>query len=361
MSDRRLPRAVRRRIERRNETDLGKQFCFLGGSAGAPPAVNPELAQAGTQLGQNAADSLQTFKTQIMPGETAAANQAITAGDAAGAKTAADARRIQLAQSVLAQSTQQRTTDAVNAQNQIGGLQAQTAQGFNAAASGGIPVAQEMNQQALNFNSDAYQQSQAAAAMGDQNTMFANSQRAQQMQQQAAGINPTSGAFAGQANAAQTMEAANTAAAGTRARQAAQQMGWNLNSSALSADVGLAGAGTGAAQSASNAYSAGQNANVLGNQTASGINQAALGASSVGFNTTLATGQNAANMYGSMGNTVSQAYGGANSALGAEAGAGAQAGNLAMQGYQSQVQQGEANAQGTGAMVGTVAAVAIAL
>lgn len=188
------------------------------------------------------------------------------------------------------------------------------------------PLQDQLLQEARQYSAESEQARQASQAIGDIRGQFANAQSQNAMQLASYGINPTSGRFAGMANANQVMEAATGAAAATRARSAAEQLGWAKR-------MDVQGLGSGLAGSQSTAMGLGLNA---GSQS-------------------LASGMTGMNAYGQLGNSVSQGIGGAMQGWQG-------VGNLGVQSYNTQVnawgQQQQANAANNAAMGSTIGALA---
>ena len=144
------------------------------------------------------------------------------------------------------------------------------------------PLQDQLLQEAKDYDTEGNFQRQATMAMGDVEDQFSAARESQKRQMQAYGINPTSGAYQGQSNATDIMSAATKAGAATKARTAAEQLGW-----AKKMDVQGLGAG------------------LAGNQaTSTGI---ALQAG----NSALNAGAQGIAAMGAMGNSLAQGYGGA--------------------------------------------------
>lgn len=101
------------------------------------------------------------------------------------------------------------------------------------------PMQDQMVEDATNYNTEGEQERQAALAMGDVNDAFNNQRKQQEMQMASYGINPTSGRFQGATNANGAMQAAAGAAAATKARTAAEQLGWAKRMDAIGLGMGL--------------------------------------------------------------------------------------------------------------------------
>lgn len=188
------------------------------------------------------------------------------------------------------------------------------------------PLQDQMIQEAKQYSAEGEQARQGALAIGDVRSQFANTKLQNDMQMASYGINPTSGRFAGMANANQVMEAATGAAAATKARSAAEQLGWAKRMDAIGLGQGLPG---------NQATSVGLGLNAGTSSLASGM-----------------TGMNA---YGMLGNSVNQGIQG--SMQGWQG-----VGNLGVQTYGQQVnawgQQQQANAQQSSAFGSTLGALA---
>ena len=188
------------------------------------------------------------------------------------------------------------------------------------------PLQDQLLQEARQYSAEGEQQRQAALAVGDVRDQFANARQQSAMQLASYGINPTSGRFAGMANANQVMEAATGAAAATKARSAAEQLGWAKRMDVQGLGQGLAG---------SQASSVGL-----------GLNAGSSG---------LAAGNTGLNAYGALGNSVSQGIGGAMQGWQG-------VGNLGVQSYNTQVnawgQQQQANAANNYALGSTLGSLA---
>ena len=188
------------------------------------------------------------------------------------------------------------------------------------------PLQDQMIQEAKQYSAEGEQQRQAALAIGDVRDQFANTRQQNAMQMASYGINPSSGRFAGMANANQVMEAATGAAAATKARSAAEQLGWAKRMDAI-----------------------GLGQNLPGNQATSvglGLNA---GTSS------LAAGNTGLNAYGALGASAAQGYGGAMQGW-------SNVGQLGVQNYNAQVnawgQQQQANAANNSAFGSTLGSLA---
>ncbi len=194
----------------------------------------------------------------------------------------------------------------------------------------GYPLQEALFKEAEAAGGAADQERQAALALGDVRQATDRAARDVEMSQRAYGIDPTSGRYQGMRRATAVDSSALEAAAATRARQAAEQLGWAKKMDAT-------------------ALAQGQ----FGNQaTSTGL---ALNAG----NQALMSGQVPMQNLGAMSSSMGGAYGGAMQGWN-------QVGSLGVQKYQADVDayktQQSANAQGAsgfGSLVGTLGAAAI--
>ena len=191
------------------------------------------------------------------------------------------------------------------------------------------PMQDKVIQEANDYNTQGNFERQAALSMGDVNTQFDTARKNNNMQMMAYGINPNSGQFASQNNANNVLQAATGAAAATKARQAAEQLGWAKRMDAIGLGSGLPGnqaTSTGLALSAGNSsLAAGQtnmgnlsamnaNLNSATNTSMNGWN--GVGNLGVGITNAQVSAQNAANQANA---TQSAGWGSALGALGGAA------------------------------------------
>lgn len=194
----------------------------------------------------------------------------------------------------------------------------------------GYPLQEQIFKEAQAAGGEVDQQRQAALALGDVRQATQRQEQNIAMQQQAYGIDPTSGRYQGMRRAAGVDSTALEAAAATRARQAAEQLGWAKKMDAT-------------------ALAQGQ----FGNQaTSTGLALSAGGQA-------LSAGQTGIQNAGAMTSAMGSAYGGSMSGWN-------QVGQLGVQKYQADVDaykaQQAANASGAsgfGSMVGSLGAAAI--
>lgn len=188
------------------------------------------------------------------------------------------------------------------------------------------PLQDDIIQQAKDYDTESNREQQAALAIGDTRDQFEQQRQNQSMQMRSYGINPNSGRFQGMMNANNVMEAATSAAAATRARSAAEQLGWAKKMDAI-------GLGSG----------------VFGNQATS--TQLGLAAGSQGMN----AGQTGMTNAMSMGNAMNQANVGAMQGWGQVGTLGVQKYNADVNAYQAQQQANAAGSAGMGSALGSLA------
>lgn len=202
------------------------------------------------------------------------------------------------------------------------------------------PIENQLISDAQKFNTDAYAEQQAQAAIGDVASQYANQRQQTALNMSKYGIDPSSGQFMGQMNALGINQAAATAAASNAARQAAVQLGWDKNLQLANLGIQYAG---------------------ITNNATSGVNQSA-GTGGTGTNNSMGMASNSSTQQlsniGGLATTGLQSYQTLSNAWG-------QYGNLANQTYQNQLsawqaqQQAKSNSSaGIGSLVGSVATTA---
>lgn len=282
-----------------------EMLTFYGGGkgGGSAPAPDPAIGQAQLKMANLADQEYQNWQTQVWP-----------------------ALQTQMQQQ---QALATKTSDADIATQQ---QQQQIAAEEEAQVKKNLyPIQDQITQQAQNFNTPGYVEQQSARAMGDVRSAFDQARNTQALQMKSYGVDPTSGQFQGMWNANQVGEAAAEAAAGTRARDAAVQLGWGRMLDAANVNAGLP------AQQTSNAVAS------------TGAGTSAVNVGQVPVQNTLASGSSMAQATG----IPINAYG--------------TIGQLGAQQYQTQVNawnaQQQANAQssaGWGQALGTAAGIALA-
>lgn len=199
---------------------------------------------------------------------------------------------------------------------------------YNRAA----PIREAIYNEAQNYDTAANKERIASEAIGDTKQAFGIQAQDQARKMESYGINPSSGQYRGMANANSVLQAATEASAATRARNAAEQLGWAKKMDAIGVSQGQ-----------------------FGNQaTSTGL---ALNAG----NQALGAGQIAMSNYGAMGNSMSQAAGTANAGWGSVGNLGVQKYNADVNAYEAQVKAGATESAGFGSMVGSLAGTAAKL
>jgi len=272
-----------------------------GKSSSSAPAADPGIAKSQQQMADLATQEYNDFKTNIWP----------------------QLQQQTQSQVDMSNKVQQQQYDTTQTQNDI------AAQQYARYQEKGIPIQDQLYDQASTAGSDQEQEAKASQAIGDVRSQMDAAQASNEANMKSYGVDPTSGAFQGQANANQIMGAATGAAAATRARDAAIQLGWakkmdaagmaqgTFGNQASSTALGLNAGSTSLASGAM-----GTNAiNAMGNSYTQGTNAAMSGWNNVG---NLALGAtNAANSaWASQNAANAQSSSGFGQAIGGLAGAG---------------------------------------
>lgn len=199
---------------------------------------------------------------------------------------------------------------------------------YNRAA----PIREAIYTEAQDYNLPENKERIAAEAIGDTKQAFSIQAQDQERKMQSYGINPSSGQYRGMTNANSVLQAATEASAATRARNAAEQLGWAKKMDAIGISQGQ-----------------------FGNQaTSTGL---ALSAGNQALN----SGQITMGNYGALGNSASQAAGTANAGWGSVGNLGVQKYNADVNAYEAQMKAGAAESAGFGSMVGSLAGTAAKL
>ena len=103
------------------------------------------------------------------------------------------------------------------------------------------PLQDQLVQEAKDYSTAENQERLAAGALGDVKSQFGIQADANRRQMASYGIDPTSGKFQGMTNQNSVMEAATGAAAATKARDAAVQLGWAKKMDAAGMSAGQFG------------------------------------------------------------------------------------------------------------------------
>jgi hypothetical protein len=244
-----------------------------GGGGGSAPAPDPNIGLAQKKLADISEEYLNQFKNEVWPQMK---EQAAKQEQRADEQFALD-KATQAKQTAIADEQYQRYKDVFK------------------------PLQDDIVKQANDYDNEGNRERMAQEAIGDTKSAFAIKAADDERKMQSYGINPTSGQFSGMRNANSVLEAATSAAAATRTREAAKQLGWAKKMDAI-------GLGSG----------------VFGNQaTSTGL---ALNAG----NQALGAGQTSMGNYAQMGSTMGSAYGGAMQGWG-------QVGSLGVQKYNADV------------------------
>lgn len=272
------------------------------GGGGSAPAADPNIGLAQQKMAEISDEYLNNWKTEVWPAMKEQATKQETRADE---QFELD-KITQEKQSAIADEQYQRYKDVYR------------------------PMQDDIVREANAYDTAANRERMAAEAIGDNKNAFAIKAADDERKMESYGINPTSGQFRGMRNANSVLEAATSAAAATRTREAAKQLGWAKKMDAI-------GLGSG----------------VFGNQaTSTGL---ALNAG----NQALGAGQVAMGNYSAMGNSMGQAYGGANAGWGQVGQLGVQKYNADVNAYEARVKADSAGSAGIGSMVGTLGGAAI--
>ncbi len=273
-----------------------------GGGGGSAPAPDPNIGLAQKKMAEIQEEYLNEWKTEVWPQmKEQALKQEVRADE-------------QFALDRELQTMQIDTTKKALAEYETYGK----------------PMRESIYKAAQEYDTEGNRERIASEAIGDVKSAFGIQAQDLERRNQSYGINPTSGRSVGTINATGAMQAATEASAATRARTAAEQLGWAKKMDAIGLTQGQ-----------------------FGNQaTATGL------ALSAG-NQALGAGQVPMANYGQMSSSLGSTYGGATQGWN-------QVGNLGIQNYniQSQNYQAEQNRQaqqdaGSSAGWGSLAGAAI--
>lgn len=189
---------------------------------------------------------------------------------------------------------------------------------------GAIPAMEKLRADADVYNTGVEQERLASQSAADVGTGFDAQRQQMEMRQRSYGIDPTSGAATGGANAMATQQALATAASATQTRQAAKDIGLQKQANVYNMYAGLPAQGN----------------------ASTGI---ALGSSNQGFQ----GGQASLGNYGAVGSALNAGASTAMSGWNNVGNLGVGATNAATQAYSAQQQAGGAAAQGLGSAIGS--------
>jgi hypothetical protein len=269
-----------------------------GGSA---PAPDPNIGLAQEEMAKISREYLENWKTEVWPQMKATAEkQDVRADEQFALDKEIQTRQIESADKTMAEF-----------QRNAGNREAiyKEAEGYNTAE----------NKERI-----------ASEAIGDTKTAFGVQAQDLERRNQSYGINPTSGRSIATQNATGVLQAATEASAATRARNAAEQLGWAKKMDAI-------------------ALSQGQ----FGNQaTSTGL---ALSAGNQALN----SGQVSMGNYGALGNSMAQSTSTANQGWNSIGQLGVQSYQAQSQNYQAQqdraARENAGNAAGMGSAIGGIA------
>lgn len=233
-----------------------------GGGGGAAPAPDPNIGIAARQNADLAAAQYRDFQTNVWPEMKRQSQIQLDMSTKLGEQQ----YNINLKNADLADKYQKRMEDTF------------------------YPLQDKLVADAKAYNTNGNFERQAALAIGDVNTASDVANKNTAMQMRSFGINPNSGVYQGSMNANGVLQAATASAAATKARAAAEQLGWAKSMDAVSLGQGLPGnqaTSTGIALTAGNsALQAGQtniaNTQALGSSYSQGYGGAMQGWNNVG-------------------------------------------------------------------------------
>ena len=267
------------------------------GGGGSAPAPDPNIGLAQQEMAKISREYLESWKTEVWPQmKEQAAKQEVRADEQFALDKELQTMQIESAKKTMSEFEKY-----------------------------GKPMRESIYKAAEEYDTAANRERIAAEAMGDVKSAFGIKAADEQRRLESYGINPTSGRAMGMANANAVMEAAVGSAAATRARTAAEQLGWARKMDAI-------------------ALSQGQ----FGNQaTSTGL------ALSAG-NQALQSGQVPMANYGAMGSSMNQANMGALGGWGQVGQLGVQKYNADVNAYAAQQQANATSSAGMGSALGSI-------
>lgn len=269
------------------------------GGGGGAPAADPNIGLAQQKLAEISEEYLNQWKTEVWPSmKEATLKQEVRADEQFALDKEMQTKQIAAADIAMKEYQEK-----------------------------GTPLRADIYKQAMEAGGEGEVNRQAALAVGDVKSQFDIQDQATARQMKAYGIDPTSGRYQGQARSSGIMEAATSAAAATKARDAATQLGWakKMDAAALAqGQFGNQGSATGLALQA-------------GGQ--------ALGA-----------GQTTIGNYGALSSSMGQANTGAMQGWGQVGSLGVQKYNADVNAYNAQQQANATSSAGLGSAIGTLGA-----
>jgi hypothetical protein len=269
------------------------------GGGGGAPAADPNIGLAQQKLAEISEEYLNQWKTEVWPAmKEATLKQEVRADEQFALDKEMQTKQIQAADIAMKEYQEK-----------------------------GTPLRADIYKQAAEAGGEAEVNRQAALALGDVKSQFDIQDQATARQMKAYGIDPTSGRYQGQARSSGIMEAATSAAAATKARDAATQLGWAKKMDAA-------------------ALAQGQ----FGNQASS------TGLALTAGGQALGAGQTTMANYGALGSSMNQANTGAMSGWGQVGTLGVQKYNADVNAYNAQQQANATSSAGLGSAIGTLGA-----
>lgn len=168
-----------------------------GGGGGSAPAPDPNIGLAQKKMAEIQEEYLTQWKTEVWP---------------------------QMKEQTLKQEARADEQFAID--KEIQGLQITSAKKNMAEYDRNAINREAIYKEAETYNTAENKERIAAEAIGDVKTAFGIQAQDLERRNQSYGINPTSGRSVGAINANSVMQAATEGAAATRARNAAEQLGW---------------------------------------------------------------------------------------------------------------------------------------
>ena len=276
---------------------------YNGKGGGAPaPAPDPNIGKAQLKLADLSEEQLTFFKTEIWPEMSRLSNLQEGRAD----RQAAFDEQIQQRQYQIAEEEYSRLKDKF------------------------YPLQQQAIDEANKYNQEDQREKFAQQAIGDARAASENAAQQNEQRMRSFGINPASGQYRGMMNSNQVQQSALEAAAATRARNAAEQLGWAKRMDAI-----------------------GLGMNTFGNQATS------TGLSLNAGNAALAAGQIPMQNQMMMGNSVALGYGGAMGGYGQVGTLGVQKYGADVQAYRAQREAEAAESAGFGNFLGALGSAGI--
>ena len=268
------------------------------GGGGGAPAADPNIGLAQKKLAEISEEYLNSWKTEVWPSmKEATLKQEVRADEQFALDKEMQTKQIAAADIAMKEYQEK-----------------------------GTPLRADIYKQAAEAGGEAEVNRQAALALGDVKSQFDIQDQSTARQMKAYGIDPTSGRYQGQARTSGIMEAATSAAAATKARDAATQLGWAKKMDAA-------------------ALAQGQ----FGNQASSTGLALNAGAQALG------SGQTTIGNYGALGSSMNQANMGSMSGWGQVGTLGVQKYNADVNAYNAQQQASAAGSAGLGSGIGALA------